>query len=85
MLKEQFYQALLPKWQHKLGAPKTDETFEDLCTRARPLNNMTSKLEHEDKRIRDIVSPVHQMKPPEDRHSQRAKDEQQLAQSYTPR
>lgn len=30
MLKGRFYQALLPKWQRKLGAPKAAETFDDL-------------------------------------------------------
>lgn len=35
ILKGRFYQALLPKWQRKLGAPKTDESFEDLYARAR--------------------------------------------------
>ncbi len=37
MLKGQFYQALLPKWQRKLGAPKTTESFEKLFARARTL------------------------------------------------
>ena len=30
MLKGRFYQALLPKWQRKLGAPKLAESFDDL-------------------------------------------------------
>ena len=37
MLKGWFYQALLPEWQHKLGAPKTNEDFEDLYARARAI------------------------------------------------
>ena len=37
MLKGRFYQALLPKWQRKLGAPKAAEAFDDLYTRARTL------------------------------------------------
>ena len=37
MLKGRFYQALLPKWQRKLGAPKATETFDDLYARARTL------------------------------------------------
>lgn len=37
MLKGRFYQVLLPKWQRKLGAPKPDESFEDLFARARAL------------------------------------------------
>ena len=28
---KRFYQALLPKWQRTLGAPKATETFEELC------------------------------------------------------
>ena len=35
LLKGRFYQALLPKWQRKLGAPKTGESFEELYGRAR--------------------------------------------------
>ena len=35
MLKGRFFQALLPKWQRKLGAPKIDEEFNDLYDRAR--------------------------------------------------
>ena len=34
MLKGRFYQALLPKWQRKLGAPKLDESFTALYDRA---------------------------------------------------
>ena len=37
LLKGRFYQALLPKWQRKLGAPKATETFDDLYARARAL------------------------------------------------
>ena len=35
MLKGRFYSALLPKWQKKLGAPRTTERFHDLYERAR--------------------------------------------------
>ena len=35
MLKGRFYQALLPKWQRKLGSPKPSESFDDLYARAR--------------------------------------------------
>ena len=51
MLKGHFYQALSPKWQCKLRAPKTDETFEDLYARARAMEQHASKLEKEDKMI----------------------------------
>ena len=64
ILKGCFNQALLPKWQCKSGAPKTDESFEDLYTRPEQLNNMISKLGQEDNWIRGIVSPVRQMSPP---------------------
>lgn len=37
LLKGRFYQALLVKWQRKLGAPKAEESFHDLYTRARLL------------------------------------------------
>ena len=37
LLKGRFYQALLPKWQRKLGAPKASETFDELYARARTL------------------------------------------------
>lgn len=37
MLKGRFYQALLPKWQRKLGAPKLEESFTELYDRARML------------------------------------------------
>ena len=35
LLKGRFFQALLPVWQRKLGAPKTEETLSDLFNRAR--------------------------------------------------
>lgn len=35
--KARFYQALLVKWQRKLGCPKPDEGFHDLLGRARML------------------------------------------------
>lgn len=37
MLKGRFFQALQVRWQRKLGAPKTDETFKELYDRARML------------------------------------------------
>ena len=37
LLKGRFYQALLVKWQRKLGSPKPDESFHDLFSRARML------------------------------------------------
>ena len=35
LLKGRFFQALLPRWQRKLGAPKPDESFDELFSRAR--------------------------------------------------
>ena len=35
LLKGRFFQALFPRWQRKLGAPKVDEFFTDLYNRAR--------------------------------------------------
>ena len=37
LLKGRFFQALHTKWQRKLGAPKTDESFSELYDRARTL------------------------------------------------
>ena len=52
MLKGRFYQALLPKWQRKLGAPKAAETFDDLYARARTLerHDQQSNARHGDKK-----------------------------------
>ena len=36
-LKGRFFQALLPKWQKKLGAPKSSDSFSDLYDRTRTL------------------------------------------------
>ena len=35
LVKGRFFQALLPRWQRKLGAPKPDESFDELFNRAR--------------------------------------------------
>ena len=35
LLKGRFFQALFPWWQRKLGAPKMEETFQELYDRAR--------------------------------------------------
>ena len=37
IIKGRFYQALLPKWQRKLGAPKATKTFDELFARAQTL------------------------------------------------
>ena len=43
-VKGRFYQALLPKWQRRLGAPKTTETFEELYARARTLERHDQQI-----------------------------------------
>ena len=37
LMKGRFFQALLPKWQRKLGATKTDESFDELFSCARTM------------------------------------------------
>ena len=44
MLKGRFYQALHPRWQWKLNAPKPDETFGQLFERARMLEQHEKQL-----------------------------------------
>ena len=44
LLKGRFYQALLPRWQQKLGAPKTSESFNDLYDRARTLERHDKQI-----------------------------------------
>ena len=48
MLKGCYYQALLPKWQRKLGAPKTGETFEDLYARTRAMERHDQQIGRQD-------------------------------------
>ena len=35
LLRGRFFQVLLPHWQRKLGAPKPEETFDELFSHAR--------------------------------------------------
>ena len=44
LLKGRFYQALMPKWQRKLGAPKPSETFDELYARARTLERHDQQI-----------------------------------------
>ena len=46
LLKGRFYQGLLPKWQRKLGAPKPNETFEELYDKARTLERHDQQYSH---------------------------------------
>ena len=58
MLKERYYQALLLKWQCKLGAPKTDETFEDLYARGRAMEQHDQQIgRQDDSRYRKPSTP----------------------------
>ena len=63
LLKGRFFQALLPKWQRKLGAPKPEESFAEIYDRARMLEKhevqyaasaavrRDTKVPHTDKRV----------------------------------
>ena len=44
LLKADFFLALLPKWQQKLGAPKVEESFNELYERAEWARDMTSSI-----------------------------------------
>ena len=44
MLKDWFFQALHPKWQRKVGAPKTGETFNELYDRARTVERQEKQI-----------------------------------------
>ena len=45
LLKGRFYSALLPKWQKKLGAPRTSERFRDLYERARTVERHEAQFQ----------------------------------------
>ena len=57
LLKGRFFQALHVKWQRKIGAPKPDESFQDLYDRAR-------LLEQYEKQYSDSVAVRNQPQPP---------------------
>ncbi len=44
MLKGRFFPALHPKWQRKVGAPKTSETFNELYDRARTIERQERQI-----------------------------------------
>ena len=44
LLRGRFFQALLPKWQQKLGAPKFGESFTELYDRAHTLERYEKQL-----------------------------------------
>ena len=48
LMKGRFFQALLPKWQQKLGTLKTDESFDKLFNRART-------MEHREQQYNDVA------------------------------
>ena len=63
LLKGRFFQALLTKWQRKLGAPKPSETFQELYDRARTLEqhekqyNAASVTVHGEKKNEKLIQP----------------------------
>ena len=66
MLKGEFFQALLARWQRKLGTPKIDEKFNDLYDKARVaerhekqyLASASARREAKDKKIRRLSRVV---------------------------
>ena len=48
LLRGRFFQALLPKWQRKLGVPKLGESFSELYNKART-------LEHHEKQFSEVA------------------------------
>ena len=83
LLKGRFFQALHQKWQRKLGAPKSSETFQDLYDRARILEKQhkqisdTAALTKERKVVPTSGKPK---KPPEPSSSEEASKPQAKAQ-----
>ena len=60
MLKGRFFQALHPKWQRKVGAPETSETFNELYDRA-------CTVERQEKQISASAAARGDSKAPTDR------------------
>ena len=75
LLKGRFFQALLTKWQRKLGAPKPSETFQELYDRARTLEqhekqyNAASVTVHGEKKSEKPAQPkqTRSTKPPQNK------------------
>lgn len=63
LLKGRFYQALLVKWQRKLGSPKPDESFHDLMAHAR----MMEEYEKQFAASAEARAGTHPKKPSVDR------------------
>ena len=84
LLKGRFFQALLPKWQRKLGAPKVSETFSELYERARI-------CERHGQQYRGVTSPQRARRQKQESDADKDSSEseqavhQQGQQSYTPR
>lgn len=66
MLKGRFYQALLPKWQRKLGAPKAAETFDDLYSRARILERHDQQFNARRGEVKPQSDRSHKSGPPKE-------------------
>ena len=66
LLKGRFFQALLPRWQRKLGAPKLDESFMDLYDRARVLEKHDEQYSAAAKSRGDTVKKEGKSQPPKD-------------------
>ena len=77
LLKGRFFKALLPRWQCKLGAPKMEETFQELYDRARmyeqrekqyaesaAVHNGGENSRHGDKSVKQPRGDRGQKKPP---------------------
>ena len=55
LLKGWFFQALLSKWQRKLGAPKTGENFEELYGRARMVEYHDQQYSEATEERREVI------------------------------
>ena len=61
LLKGRFYQALLPKWQRKLGAPRPTETFEELYARARTQERHEQQFTVTQKDSQESANVIHRI------------------------
>ena len=99
LLKGRFFQALLTKWQRKLGAPKPSETFQELYDHARTLEqhekqyNAASVTVHGEKKNEKPVQPKQNKlltKPPQNKEpsatslSTKQKDDSESRPEWSP-
>ena len=78
LLKGRFFQALLPKWQRKLGAPKIEESFEELYSRARMMECRDQQYSEAAEERRDVGQKG---KEAEKRVNDKAKEQERVAQA----